>query len=101
MKFSPKEIAASRDPDCVFSEDDILEALEARFPGARSIDASELIASWLADRKLPQTTLRNCALTMRKLTGIRGPRAMLDPRGCLETIAAALQAPPSETTDNA
>lgn len=101
MKFTTKEICAARDPQCVWSEDDISEAMAARFPGARSIDAGELIASWLADRKLSAVTLRQCALLARKLTGIRAPHAMLQPRASLETIAAALQAPPSETTDNA
>lgn len=101
MKFTVTEIVAARDTACGWSAEDIADAMGRRFPGRQSIDAGDLVASWLSDRKLSVVTLRQCALLARKLTGIRSPQATLKPRACLETIAATLAAPPTETTDNA
>lgn len=94
MEKTRKELVDARAPRCQWTEEQLTEALAARFPGTDPIDMEALIAAWLADKTLGFATLTQCAILARSVTGIRARRPRSRPRKCLESIAEAIAPPP-------
>lgn len=62
------QIRAARHPACGWTEDAMMQAIEARFPGVDPINLGDLCRAWLADApNLAQGTLQQCIMLARAL----------------------------------
>jgi hypothetical protein len=98
-KVSRKDFLAARAPKCEWTAEAAAEGLAARMPGTGDIDLAELIRLWLADKRLPQATLTQCAIHVRQVAQVPVGGAYLNPRKCLEKVLKQLTAPQAPSED--
>ncbi len=99
MMVTRQQFKDARSPECGWTEEKMLAAIDARFPGDRPVDLGALINSWLADSKLSRRTLTQCALLATRVSGVHVAGPFRQPRAKLELIAAALDTPTEEITN--
>ena len=90
-KFTRTAIKRARHPRCIWSEDQIEDAVKARFPGRTDVDLEALIDAWLADKSLTRGTLGHCCSLAAKLAEDSPRGQWLNPKKTLERIRQGLQ----------
>ncbi len=92
MMKTRAEIAAARHPDCVWTEQAMLDAIEVRYPGGAPVDLVALCVSWRADATLSHSTLAHGAILVAKLAGLGSGAdgAFLNPKKVLRALELAI-----------